>query len=129
MSCEKKSRSDRGTEPMQCTYLKSFLQLPSVLRTPCLTNLDELDNSITAPPCAFIGSFIVLQNLLCGFIQHGALTPSIVCVANIIAQRAREARYDRLVVSCEVVQFNRFVDTFFALGLTGSPEQDLVRVV
>lgn len=114
---------------MQCTYLKSLLQLPSVLRTPCFTNLDELDNSIAAPPCTLIGSFIMLQNLLCGFIQHCALTPSVVCVAYIIAQRTSEASYDCLVVSCEVIQFDRFVDMLFALGLTRGPKQDLIRVV
>ena len=109
-------------EPIQGMYLKSLLQLPGVLRTPCLTNLDELDHSIAALPCAPIGSLIVLQNVLCGFIQHRALTPSIVCVANIIAQHAREACYDRFVISCKVVQFDRFIDMLFALGLTGGPE-------
>jgi len=114
---------------MQCTYLKSLLQPPSVLRTPRLTNLNELDNSIAAPPCALIGSFIVLQNLLCGFTQYRALSSSIVCIPYVIAQRAREARHDRLVVSCEVVQLDRFVDMLFALGLTRGPEQDLIRIV
>ena len=114
---------------IQCTYLKSLLQLPSVLRIPCLTNLDELDNSIATPPCAPIGSLIVPQNLLCGFIQHRALAPSIVCIANIIAQHAREAGYDRLVISRKVVQFDCFVDMLFALGLMGGPKQDLIRIV
>ena len=129
MSCKKTCQSGRGAEPMQYTYLKGLLQLSSILRTSRLTNLDELNNSIATPPRALVGSLIVFQNLLRSFTQHRALTSSIVCIANIIAQRARETRNDGLVVSCEVVQLDRFVDMLFALGLSGGPEQDLISVV
>lgn len=114
---------------MQYAHLKGLLQLSSVLRTSCLTNLNELNNSIPAPPRALVGSLIVPQNLLRSLTQHRAFTPSIVCIANIIAQRARETRNDGLMVSCEVIQLDRFVDMLFALGLSGGPEQDLIGVV
>jgi hypothetical protein len=128
ISCQKNCQSGHG-DPIQYIYLKGLLQLRSILRTSRLANLDKLDNGIAAPPCPLIGSLIVPQNLLCGFTQYRALISSVVRITNIITQRARKARDDRLVVSREIIQLNRFVDVLFALGLTGSPEQDLIRVI
>src|SRR5258708_24135930 len=121
MSYNKIHQSGRGAEPMQYTYLEGLLQLSSVLRTSGLANLDELHNSIATPPRALVGSLIVPQNLLRSLIQHRALTPPVVCIANIIAQRACKTRNNGLMVPCEVVQLDRFVDMLFALGLSRRP--------